>query len=100
MTELRISRGAQHDLRDIMRFSKARFGVAVARAYLRGLHDVFVTLRERPLIGVARGDLGRGVRALSYRSHRIYDETEGGSVDILRVLHHARDVPTAVAPFP
>jgi toxin ParE1/3/4 len=92
---LRISRDAQADLRDIRSYSKASFGVAVARAYLDGLSGVFGSLRECPMIGVAREDLGSGVRAIGYRSHRIYYEVAGDVVGILRVLHHARDINAA-----
>lgn len=95
MTRLRISRDAQADLRDIRSYSKASFGVAVARAYLDGLSAVFGTQRERPMIGVAREDLGSGVRAIGYRTHRIHYEVAGDVVGILRVLHHARDINAA-----
>ena len=95
MTRLRISRAAQADLRDIRIYSKASFGVAVARVYLDGLHEVFGSVRTHPLIGVARSNLGACVRAFRYKLHRIYYDVGGEIVDILRVLHHARDIDAA-----
>lgn len=97
MTRLRISRDARDDIRDIGRYSKASFGVPLARVYLQGLSNAFERIRERPLLGVARDDLGTGVRAFGYRSHRIYYDVTASSVDILRILHQAPDVHAAFA---
>ena len=55
-----------------------------------GLDETFDRLLATPLIGAVQGDLPAGVRAFSYRSHRIYYRIIDDDVLILRILHHAR----------
>ena len=98
MADLRTAPAARADLREIARYSKAAFGAAVAREYLDGLTTIFSLLSARPMIGAAERDLGASIRSFGYRSHRIYYTVEESGVLIVRVLHHARDVPQAFGP--
>ena len=91
MTRLRLAQAALDDLRDIRAYSKAAFGPVVARDYLMGLRAVFARLRERPFSGAAEVDLGRGIRGLAYRSHRVYYRVDPDLLVVVRILHHARD---------
>ena len=92
MARLTIASGARTDLRDIRHYSKAVFGPVVARAYLEGLRERFVSILTRPLAGRSEADIGDDIRSVGYRSHRIYYKVEGQGVTIIRLLHHAQDV--------
>ena len=92
MAEIRFSPAARADLKEIGRFSRREFGKAVADKYLLGLDQAFDRLASHPYFGEAQPKLGKGVRRLSHRSHRIFYEVEGEIVLILRIYHHARDV--------
>lgn len=96
MARLRIAAAAQDDLRDIRTYSKAAFGAATTRQYLIGLRAAFTRLRERPLIGTAEEHLGFAMRSFGYKSHRIYFRSVNHDVLIVRILHHARDIPTSM----
>lgn len=98
MTSLRIADAAREDLRDIRAYSKSASGPRIARAYVEGLRERFALLRSRPLIGLDEADLGIGLRSLGYRSHRVYYRVETDTVLIVRILHHARDVPRSLGP--
>ena len=98
MARLRIAAAAQDDLRDIRIYSKAAFGAATTRQYLIGLRATFGQLREWPLIGTSEEHLGFAMRSFGYKSHRIYFRSADDEVLIVRILHHARDVPTLMTP--
>jgi toxin ParE1/3/4 len=93
VVRLRIAEAAQHDLRDIRIYSKAAFGAATTRQYLIGLRATFTLLRERPFIGTSEEHLGFAIRSFGYKAHRIYFRSADDEVLIVRILHHARDVP-------
>lgn len=91
MPKLRLSAAARDDLREIRIYSKARFGVPVAREYLTGLSMTMALLGERPLIGANADDLAIGLRGMTYRSHRLFYRVASDRVEVIRILHHARD---------
>jgi toxin ParE1/3/4 len=92
VAEIRLSPAAEADLEEIDGFGGNAFGKEVADQYSRGFREVFDVLRRHPEIGARRRELGRGVRTIAHRSHRIFYEVEGEVVLILRIFHHARDV--------
>jgi toxin ParE1/3/4 len=98
VARLRIAAAAQSDLRDIRIYSKAAFGAATTSQYLIGLRATFTLLRERAIIGTSEEHLGFAMRSFGYKSHRIYFRSADDEVLIVRILHHARDVPTLMTP--
>lgn len=94
VAKLRIAAAAQNDLRNIRIYSKAAFGAAATSQYLIGLRTTFFRLRERPLNGTSEEHLGFAMRSFGYKSHRIYFRSANAEVLIVRILHHARDVPS------
>lgn len=100
MTKLRVTAAAWGELRDIRVYSKSVFGAAKARDYLLGLRTCFTRERDRPLMGVAVKRLGSSMRSFSYKTHRIYLQSADGEVLIVRILHHARNVPSTMTPDP
>jgi toxin ParE1/3/4 len=91
MARLVFSRDASADIADIMAFSVAQFGKAVAVDYLDGLEIACELLREYPEMAAVYPRVKPEMRCLTYRSHRIFYRVDGDEVLIVRVLHRARD---------
>lgn len=77
-------------------FSFEQFGDEVASTYMRRFAELFDLLRRHPLAGQNASDLGKGMRSLTHRSHRILYQARKDGVLIVRVLHHAMDAKLAL----
>lgn len=77
-----LSALALSDLFEIIEYSIARFGGAVAREYRDGLFDSFEGLTAFPGIGRLLSD---GVRQYVFRSHVILYEIKGDVIQILSI---------------
>jgi toxin ParE1/3/4 len=93
VAEVHLSRLACADLAEIDAFGAEQFGEAAAEAYQDGLDRAFARLADFPLSGEARPQFGPGMRCLVFASHRIIYRIEDHVVQIVRVMHHSRDVP-------
>lgn len=91
MASLRLSPPARADLAAIDEYSTDQFGDEVAAIYSRGFKAVFDQLRRHPRLGEAKPKLGKGIRQITHRQHRIFYRVEGDVVQIVRVVHHAMD---------
>ncbi|WP_423606531.1 type II toxin-antitoxin system RelE/ParE family toxin [Sphingomonas sp. MS122] len=91
MATLAIRAGAVADLRGIMIYSEARYGIELAEAYMGAIDRSFDRLRDFPELGEARADLGTNLRSLPCGEHRIFYRYVGGHISIVRVLHKAMD---------
>jgi len=89
MADLDLSPAARADMLDIRVYSVDQFGVDVADGYFLGFDAVFALLREHPLAGSVRNDLGAGIRCLIHRRHRIFYYVQDDTVVIVRIVHHA-----------
>lgn len=96
MPKPRYAPSARADIEAIRDFSLDRFGEAVAAAYVTDLRQTVHAIAERPLAGRDDNDLAAGVRSVRCRSHRIFYQIDGGSVLIVRILHHAQDAERAL----
>ncbi len=96
MAELDLSPAARADLFEIRVYSVDQFGGEVADSYFLGFDAAFALLREHPMAGAARADLGNGIRCLIHRRHRIFYHIVGDTVLIVRVVHHAKDARKAL----
>ncbi|WBH17344.1 type II toxin-antitoxin system RelE/ParE family toxin [Sphingomonas radiodurans] len=94
MARLRISNLASADLDDIRLEGEARFGPDASLRHLGGFDRIFGLLRDQPMIGQLRPELGPDVRTFSHRPHRVVYRTDGDEVLILRIVHSAQDGPT------
>lgn len=92
MPDIRFTPAARADLANVDEYSFAEFGDEVAAAYSRGFSVVFNLLRRHALAGETRPALGKGVRCIVHRKHRIFYTVTDDHVLILRVFHHARNV--------
>ena len=89
--EVRLSSAARADLVEIREYSIAQFDPETANAYFLGFDEAFDLLSTHPNIGMARPDLGKGIRCLTHRKHNLFYRVGTLVVIIIRVVHHARD---------
>ena len=93
---MRLSRTAEAEFEAIDAYSHEQFGDEVATTYMRGFGELFDLLRRHPLVGQEAFELGKGIRSLKHRSHRIFYRVEKDEVRIIRILHHAMDATRAL----
>ena len=82
-----LSGEADRDIDEILRFTKARWGLRQAERYGGELHATFDLLAGAPEIGKRIDHIRAGYRRFEHRSHSIYYVTTAGGVTIMRVLH-------------
>ncbi|MFN3515663.1 MAG: hypothetical protein ACK4YM_00695 [Novosphingobium sp.] len=95
---------AAADSAGIPAIGRGEFSRPGANSYPNGLAQVVRRLAADRLIGPTYPSLRPPIRYLSYRSHHIFDDTDGiavwhhrlaqpsgTTVSIIRVLHHAQD---------
>jgi toxin ParE1/3/4 len=89
----RLLRSAQalRDLDDIW-FHIAQDSVINADAWLDHLFDKAVSLSEQPQMGRARPELGAEIRSLPVGAYLVYYRPLSDGVEVVRVLHSARDI--------
>ena len=88
--KVRVRARARADLDDILDYSVAEHGEAVADAYLRSIGAAFDRLADHPGIGAARSDLSPEVRSYPVGEHRVF-YVVSKHVSIVRVPHKAMD---------
>ena len=96
MTELRLSAAARADLVAIRIYSNDQFGRETADAYFLGFDDLFDLLIRHPRAGEKKSALGKNIRCLVHRRHRILYRVDGETVVIVRIVHHAMDLRRAL----
>lgn len=57
---------------------------------------MFALLRTHPFAGPLKPDLGKQVRCLTHKRHRIFYHVTREEILILRIIHHARDANGAI----
>jgi toxin ParE1/3/4 len=82
---------ARLDLDEIVDYI-SRDNAEAARRWLKSTMDEFLRLAKNPLIGQERNDLRPEVRSISYGNYVVYFRSRGDFLDIVRVLHGARDI--------
>ncbi|MFD1786010.1 type II toxin-antitoxin system RelE/ParE family toxin [Sphingomonas floccifaciens] len=92
MADVRLSRAASRDFRDIREAGVREHGVAASDRYMAGFERLFTLLQDQPLAGQERPEFRQPIRSLSHRPYRILYHFAGDTVVIDRIIHHARDV--------
>jgi toxin ParE1/3/4 len=82
---------AEDDLLERWRYI-ARDSDTTADRYLDRLHDRFASLARNPRIGRARPDLRRDLRSFPYGAYLILYRIIDGGVEIVHVVHAARNL--------
>ncbi|MBM3583615.1 MAG: type II toxin-antitoxin system RelE/ParE family toxin [Alphaproteobacteria bacterium] len=101
---IRLSDAAATDLRDILRWTAERYGAAPARTYRTTLVSAIEGLAPGPgALGVRdRPELGPSLYTLHpartgrRARHLILFRVHGSTIDVLRILHDAMDLPRHV----
>jgi toxin ParE1/3/4 len=86
----RFTTEAWHDLEEIVTYIAKKNPAAAARLTDR-IETECWQLAEQHGLGQARPDLGAGVRFLPIGSYLIFYRESGEDIQVLRVLHGARD---------
>jgi toxin ParE1/3/4 len=69
--------------------------VDAADRWLDRLDDTFRRLATQPLMGRARGELAQGLRSFPNGRYVIFYAALDDGIDVVRVLHGARDIDAA-----
>ncbi len=85
--EIVFSPEARAELRDILAFTRRRWGVEQRRAYERLLADAFAKLSLFPDLGSARPEYGEHVRGFRVAQHVILYRTMDTEVRIAGIRH-------------
>jgi toxin ParE1/3/4 len=93
MAKIILSRMASNDLVEIGDYGEAHFGRIATDAYQDAIDRAFERLASYPLSGEAKPAFGTNMRCLACNRHRILYRISSDTVEIIRVLHHSRDVP-------
>lgn len=95
MSTLRFTEGAERDLVDIGNFI-ARDNPTNAAQFIERLEEHCELLAAHPLMGRVRDALVPGLRSLSFGRYVIFYRALDDGVEIVRVLHAARDLRRAL----
>ena len=93
MPQLRIHPLASSDLMDIWSYI-ADDSEANADAFIDELCETIQMLGLRPGLGRHREELAPGIHSFPFRRYVIFYHEAEGAVEIVRVLHGARDIPS------
>jgi toxin ParE1/3/4 len=92
MSQYRVSDAARADLEDIWFFIAQDIPSAADR-FIRAIVSRFPTLAPMPHLGREREELAPRLRSLPLRRYNIFYRPMEDGVEIIRVLHGARDLP-------
>jgi toxin ParE1/3/4 len=89
--KLRISPRASSDLIEIWSYI-ADDSVANADAFIDKLYETMQLLAGKPGSGRQREDLAAGIQSFPFGRYIIFYRVVTGAIEIVRVLHGARDI--------
>jgi len=92
MMQYRVSDAARAELDDIW-FYIAQDDPDAADGFIRAVVSRFPTLVSMPYLGRAREDMSAGLRSFPVQKYVIFYRPREDSVEIVRVLSGARDLP-------
>ncbi len=89
---LEVTEDALNDLKAITRYISRDDPVA-AQSVRDELWKTFRLLAEQPRIGRQRAEFTKDLRSFSQRPYLIFYRIKADEVQVLRILHAARDIP-------
>lgn len=92
MSRYRLAPAADQDIEAIARYTFETWGERQAKLYLDSLAELFSKIAESPYLGRERKEIRSGIFSRNHQKHIIFYRLSEDWVEILRVLHHARDV--------
>jgi toxin ParE1/3/4 len=87
---------AREDMIHLRRYSRREFGAAAADRLVDDLERVFRLLQDHPLAGSEFSETTPELRLFPARGYRIFYRAVQGTVEIVRVLHHSREIGKAL----
>ena len=91
MTEYRLAKAADRDLKNIAEYTIMEFGVEQARNYKDSLIATFELLALHPSVGRDFSHLGKGWRRHPHRDHCIYYKEAASGTLVPRLIHSRQD---------
>ncbi len=91
MNGYRLTEAAARHLQEIWRYSRDRWGVNRANAYLAEIEDALTKAIKSPSLLRPRSELGEGVFARKVASHVAYGVVENDEFLVAAVLHGRMD---------
>lgn len=85
--KLTLSKQAQADILNILRYSALQWDIDRAERYVRGLRGKLALLIDNPMIGASLGKVRPGLRRYPYMSHVAYYRVSRSEIRVLRILH-------------
>jgi toxin ParE1/3/4 len=92
MSQFRVSAEAEADLSDIWSYI-AEDSPTAAQGVISQIVGEFATLAAFPQMGRRRDELAPALRSFPVKTYVIYYRPIEDGVEIIRVLHGARDIP-------
>jgi toxin ParE1/3/4 len=88
MSDFKLSRKAQADLKSIARFTEREWGRKQRNHYILQFDQCFHLLGANPQLGQACDEISAGYRYYPQGSHIIfYRQSMDGAIEIIRILH-------------
>jgi toxin ParE1/3/4 len=98
MSSFTLTNRAKTDLKEIVAYTKERWGRNQRDEYLTMLDACFHQLAANPLKGTDCGDIRNGYRKLFAGRHVIYyRQMLNDSIEIVRILHRRMDIETQLS---
>lgn len=95
---LTITPDARQDIRDVLRYTRERWGTEQQRRYRAHLYEEMRKLVRFPELGQPRDDLFVGCRMLPVEQHIVFYRMVENDAVVGRVLHVRRNALSQVAP--
>lgn len=93
------SPAAEEDITEIWLYIAAD-NLAAANQFVENLKDIAELIATQPNIGVLRAALGEHIRSHAIGNYVIYYRPVTEGIELVRVLHGARDIPDAFGQAP
>lgn len=87
----RLSKDAMRELDDIFLYWAKRVSVEVAERLIDNITERFWLLGEHPTAGRSADEIAPGVKCFPAGKYLIYYRKKSGGIDILHIVHGARD---------
>ena len=95
MPGFEFSPRAAEDVKDIVRYTKGRWGLEQARRYRQELELGLQKLSLSPNLGRNREDIASTIRSFRVGSHIAFYKADKDRIVVIRVLHSSMDVERA-----
>lgn len=87
-----VRQKAKEDIENIWLYSREKWGIKQADAYLRLIRDKFTWLVDYPEAGRRRSEIKEGFYSTPVGTHIIFFKLKQRSPEIIRVLHQRADM--------